>query len=142
MNKFLKYLIGIVIILVVIAIVNNTKNRSMPDDWKGVKLYSMVDGRDWIIINNDNTFTLHIFIPNADETHEWQGKVENMKLVTTQPLNYQGRNDFKPTEIDPKIEMMDIAGKFLRINFKYFSTISGKYEIDGKNFTRENVTPY
>jgi hypothetical protein len=117
-------------------------DNSIPDDWKGKKLYNVVDGRDWIIINDDNTFTLHEYIPNAEETYEWNGKIENMELITSKTLSYHGRNDYKPTEIDSKIEMMDIGGKFLRINFKGFNTISGSYKTDGRNYTPEYRSPY
>mgnify|MGYP006089750187 CR=1 FL=1 len=140
----LKYVITILIVIITVFFVFNQigGNNSIPDDWKGKKLYNVVDGRDWIIINDDNTFTLHEYIPNAEETYEWNGKIENMELITSKTLSYHGRNNYKPTEIDSKIEMMDIGGKFLRINFKGFNTISGSYETDGRNYTPENRSPY
>jgi hypothetical protein len=140
----LKYVVTILIVLITVFFVFSQigGNNSIPDDWKGKKLYSVVDGRDWIIINDDNTFTLHEYIPNSEETYEWNGKIKNMELITSKPLSYHGRNDYKPTEIDSKIEMMDIGGKFLRINFKGFNTISGSYETDGRNYTPENRSPF
>ena len=118
-------------------------NRNdIPEDWKGKRLYNMVDGRDWIQINSDNTFLLHEFIPNSDETFEFVGVIENMELVSSAQLTFQGRNDYKPTEISSKIEMMDIGRKFLRINYQYFNTITGKETEDGRNYTPENISPF
>lgn len=128
--------------LIASLILTSCDNNSIPDDWKNKKLYNVVDGRDYIIINDDNTFTLHEYIPNSDQTFEWNGRVDNMKLITTKELSYQGRNDYKPTVIDDKIEMMDIAGKFLRINFKGFNTISGSNDTEGRNYTPENISPF
>jgi len=118
-------------------------NRNdIPEDWKGKRLYNMVDGRDWIQINSDNTFLLHEFIPNSDETFEFVGVIENMELVSSAQLTFQGRNDYKPTEISSKIEMMDIGRKFLRINYQYFNTITGKETEDRRNYTPENISPF
>jgi hypothetical protein len=116
--------------------------NSIPEDWKGKKLFDMVDGRNWIQINSDNSFLLHEFIPNSDETFEFVGVIENMELVSTAPLSYQGRNAYKPTEISSKIEMMDIGRKFLRINYQYFNTMSGSKKVDGRNYTPENISPF
>jgi hypothetical protein len=130
------------VFLVASTILTSCGNSSVPDDWKNKKLYNVVDGRDWIIINDDNTFTLHEYIPNSEQTFEWNGRVDNMKLITSKELSYQGRNDYKPTVIDDKIEMMDIAGKFLRINFNGFNTISGSNDTEGRNYTPENISPF
>ena len=132
-SKNKKYLIiGGVVLFIVILISRNSS--SFPDEWRDKKLYSVSDNRDWIIIHSDNSFTLHEYIPNSEQTFEWNGKVDGMTLKTNETLSYHGRNDYKPTTIDPKIEVMDIAGKFLRINFEGFSTISGSYETDGRNY--------
>ena len=123
-------------------ILTSCNNNSIPDDWRNKKLYNVIDGRDYIIINDDNTFTLHEYIPNSDQTFEWNGRVDNMNLIPTKELSYQGLNDYKPTVIDDKIEMMDITGKFLRINFKGFNTISGSNDTEGRNYTPENISPF
>jgi hypothetical protein len=123
-------------------ILTSCSDSSIPNDWKNKKLYNIVDGRDWIIIKDDNTFILHEYIPNSNQTFEWNGRVDNMKLITSKELSYKGRNDYKRTIIDDKIEMMDISGKFLRINFKGFNTISGSNQTDGRNYTPENRSPF
>ena len=130
------------LILSILILLSSCNNNSIPEKWEGKKLYNVVDGRNWIIIYSDHSFILHEYIPNAEETYEWRGKIENMKLITSKDLRYQGRNDYKPTEIDPNIELMDVGNKFLRINFNGFSTISGSYETDGRNYTPENVSPF
>lgn len=130
------------LIVSLVVLLSSCNNNSIPENWEGKKLYNVVDGRDWIIVFTDHSFILHEYIPNAEETYEWRGKIENMKLITSKDLRYQGRNDYKPTEIDPNIELMDVGNKFLRINFNGFSTISGSYETDGRNYTPENVSPF
>ena len=147
-NKFIRNLVvGFIVSFIIIIVINNktisfSNNDSIPENWVGKKLYNVVDGRDWIIVFADHSFILHEYIPNAEETYEWRGKIENMKLITSKGLRYQGRNDYKPTEIDPNIELMDVGNKFLRINFNGFSTISGSYETDGRNYTPKNVSPF
>jgi hypothetical protein len=132
-SKNQKYLIiGGGIVLFIILLVRNS--NSFPDEWRNKKLYSVSDSRDWIIIRSDDSYILHEYIPNSEQTFEWTGKIEGMTLKSSKSLTYQGRNDFRPTQIDPKIEVMDIAGKFLRINFEGFSTISGSNETDGRNY--------
>ena len=130
------------LIVSLVVLLSSCNNNSIPENWVGKKLYNVVDGRDWIIVFTDHSFILHEYIPNAEETYEWRGKIENMKLITSKDLSYQGRNDYKPTEIDPNIELMDVGNQFLRINFNGFSTISGSYETDGRNYTPENVSPF
>lgn len=138
----MKLKIAIIFIGIIILFFLLKTDNSIPDDWKGKKLYNVSDGRDWIVIREDNTFTLHEYIPNSEETFEWNGTIENSELKTSKDLSYHGRNDYKSTEVNPKIELMDIAGKFLRINFKYFSTMSGSYDTDGRNYTPINKSPF
>ncbi len=130
------------LIVSLVVLLSSCNNNSIPENWVGKKLYNVVDGRDWIIVFTDHSFILHEYITNAEETYEWRGKIENMKLITSKDLSYQERNDYKPTEIDPNIELMDVGNQFLRINFNGFSTISGSYETDGRNYTPENVSPF
>lgn len=125
-------IIGVGIFLLIFLLMRNSS--SIPDEWRDKKLYSVSDRRDWIIIRTDDSFTLHEYIPNSEQTFEWNGKIDGMTLKSSKSFSYQGRNDFKPTQIDPNIEVMDIAGKFLRINFEGFSTISGSNKTDGRNY--------
>lgn len=126
------------------VIITTSCNKSIPDDWKGAKLYNMVDGRDYIIINNDNSFTLHEYIANSEQTFEWNGRVENLNLITSKDLRYQGFNDYKPTEIDPKMTMIteSIYGKHLQINFTGFNTIYGSNDTEKRRYSPKNVSPY
>jgi hypothetical protein len=112
----------------------NMNGNSFPDEWRGKRLYSASDSRKWIVIRSDNTFTLHEYIPNSEETFEWNGTVEDMTLKSSKSFVFQGRNDFRPSSIDPHIEVLDIGGKFLRINFEGFSTITGSDFTDGRNY--------
>ncbi len=130
--------------LIVISMLFTSCNRSIPENWKGIKLYNMVDGRDYIIINNDNTFLLHEYIPNSDQTWEWTGRVDNLKLITDKNLSYQGSNDYKATEIDPQMQWIkkSFFGEHLQIDFTGFNTISGHNEIEKRRYSTKNVSPY
>lgn len=117
--------------------------ESIPTDFIGKKLYNLIDGRDWILINHDNTFVLHEYIPNSEETFEWRGNISGLALSSNQSLSYQGRNDYKATEINSQMEIRDSnVGKALCIKFERFSTISGSALIEARNYTPQNVSPY
>jgi hypothetical protein len=132
----MKYVIPIIVGIVVFFYIFSSivEGTTFPDEWRDRKLYSVSDSRDWIIIRSDDSFTLHEYIPNSEQTFEWNGKIDGMTLVSSKPFSYHGRNNYKPTQIDPNIEVMDISGKFLRINFEGFNTISGSYQTDGRNY--------
>ena len=130
--------------LIVISMLIISCNRSIPENWKGTKLYNMVDGRDYIIINNDNTFLLHEYIPNSDQTWEWTGRVDNLKLITDKNLSYQGSNDYKATKIDSQMKWIteSIYGDHLQIDFTGFNTIRGENETEKRRYSTKNVSPY
>lgn len=132
------------IALLLTIIIATSCHKTIPDDWKEVKLYNMIDGRDYIIINRDNSFTLHEYIPNSEQTFEWKGKVENLKLITNKNLDYQGFNDFKPTEIDPQMKRIteSIYGEHLQIDFISFNTIYGSSDTEKRRYSPKNVSPY
>ena len=90
MKNVMKYLGAFIIASMILT---SCSDSSIPNDWKNKKLYNIVDGRDWIIIKDDNTFILHEYIPNSNQTFEWNGRVDNMKLITSKELSYKGRND-------------------------------------------------
>ena len=131
---------GLILTILLIA----SCSKSIPEEWKGTKLYNMVDSRDYIIINNDNTFILHEYIPNAEQTFEWNGSIENLKLVTNKDLEYQGRNDYKPTEIDPQMKLIkeSIYGEHLQIDFSGFNTINGLNETEKRRYSTKNISSY
>jgi hypothetical protein len=128
----------------IIILLTTSCSYSIPDDWKGTKLFNMVDSRDYIIINNDNTFILHEYIPNAQQEFEWRGRVENLELMSNNELKYQGSNDFKPTEIDSQMKLIteSIYGEHLQIDFTGFNTINGSYETEKRRYSTRNVSPY
>ncbi len=119
-------------------------NRSTPEKWKGTKLYHMSDGRDYIIINNDNTFLLHLYSPSTDETWEWTGRVDNLKLITDKNLTYQSSNSYKAVEIDPQMQWIteSIYGEHLQINSTYFNTMENRWSKEKARYSTKNVSPY
>jgi hypothetical protein len=127
--------------------VRDAWKTTIPDRWINKKLYYFsyltndYDRQDWIIFYKDNYFLLHETNFFTGEVFEWTGKVEDMTLISSQKLVYQGSNQYKPSEIDPKIirigNGLDGSKMYLRIKHIYWNTLKGSYAIDERDYKED-----
>jgi hypothetical protein len=113
---------------------NEVVKKVIPENMKNKKIRNVIIPSKWIEISSDNIITIHIHVNNSDEDFEFKAKIGEYQASSYSfPLTfigektYQGRNDYKPTEILSELVFNDIDQKFI-LKQKGFNTIKGKTE--------------
>ena len=105
----------------------------IPENLKNKRISEVIIPSKWIEISSDNVLTLHIHINNSDEDFEFKANIgeynsedETFSLTFIGENSYQGRNDYKPSEVLPKLKIRE-GNNDIRLYVKGFNTIDGEY---------------
>ena len=124
-------LILFLLILILSSCVGKS-NFTIPDSLKNKRIHNVIIPAKWVEISSDNILTYHLHINNSGEDFEFKAKIgeyndeeSTFALSFIGKNTYQGRNDYKPSEILPKLEIRE-GDNDIRMYVVGFNTIKGK----------------